>query len=136
MATAAFAAACTLVGCGSTVPGTAGAEVSGATGSTAGTTDDVPPLPETTGPVPSTTAPSTTAPPPTAPSTTAPSTTAPPPTSVPIPPAGASTLDRFVTPSGNIACAIASEPEVSVRCDVLERTYDPGPPPPDCLGAC
>ena len=37
----------------------------------------------------------------------------------------------FLTPSRNIGCAITED---SVRCDILQRSYDLPPRPPDCDG--
>ncbi len=38
-------------------------------------------------------------------------------------------VTSFVSPSGNIACAIS---EQFARCDVAEKVWDPGAPPADC----
>ena len=51
----------------------------------------------------------------------------PPPAATPAAPAVPVT--SFVSPSGNIACAIS---EQFARCDVAEKTWDPGTPPADC----
>jgi len=45
------------------------------------------------------------------------------PTAAPVP------VTKFVSPSGNISCAIS---EQFARCDVAEKTWDAGAPPPDC----
>src|SRR6188768_1241865 len=38
-------------------------------------------------------------------------------------------LGAFTSPSGNIGCILDQE---SVRCDIRERTWDPGKVPKDC----
>lgn len=38
-------------------------------------------------------------------------------------------VTSFISPSGNIACAIS---EQFARCDLAEKSWDPGTPPADC----
>lgn len=71
----------------------------------------------------------------------APATTSPAPTTTrPAPSTSASERDPrlvvtgytgFASPSGNIECGIAPE-DGYVRCDILERDWEPPPPPEDC----
>lgn len=63
-------------------------------------------------------------------------TTTPPPPSTPAPtprkPAPPPPPSSFLSPSGNIRCALAGP---TARCDIIKRTYKPGPIPASCQGS-
>lgn len=49
----------------------------------------------------------------------------------PAAPPAAAAATTFSSPSGNIGCSMTTE---GARCDIVDRTWDPGAPPADCTG--